>query len=235
MIYVTGDIHGDIDIFKLNMFNFPEGRKLSKNDYVIICGDFGLVWGGKEKNRDEYWQHWFERQPWTTLFIDGNHENHQLLNSYPVDLWHGGRVHYINKSIIHLMRGEIYEIEGKTFFAFGGGYSTDRHYRQTGISWWPEELPTHEEVTNASKHLQRYDYHVDYVLTHDAPRDIKEYLGFYTNCDMTVYDQRFEDIHSVLYQFKQVLDFQMWYLGHYHIDRQIGNMRILYDDIIQIL
>lgn len=43
MIYVTGDTHGVIDIGKLGFKNFPEGKNLTKNDYVIICGDFGFV------------------------------------------------------------------------------------------------------------------------------------------------------------------------------------------------
>ena len=30
MIFITGDIHGDIDIHKLNVNKFPEQRKLTK-------------------------------------------------------------------------------------------------------------------------------------------------------------------------------------------------------------
>ena len=44
MIYVTGDIHLNIDIQKLNSKNFSAGKNLTKNDYVIICGDVGLTW-----------------------------------------------------------------------------------------------------------------------------------------------------------------------------------------------
>lgn len=52
MIYVTGDIHADLDIGKLSMDKFPQQRSLSKEDYLIICGDFGLVWDG---SRRELW------------------------------------------------------------------------------------------------------------------------------------------------------------------------------------
>lgn len=41
MIYITGDTHGDWRS-RLNHYVFPEGDTLSKDDYVIICGDFGL-------------------------------------------------------------------------------------------------------------------------------------------------------------------------------------------------
>lgn len=68
-IYVVGDTHGDIDLYKLNSKFFPEGKKLTKDDYVIILGDVACVWDGA--NQDRYLQKWFEAKPWTTLFVDG--------------------------------------------------------------------------------------------------------------------------------------------------------------------
>ena len=40
-IFITGDTHGDFARFKKG--NFPEQAELTKEDYVIICGDFGGV------------------------------------------------------------------------------------------------------------------------------------------------------------------------------------------------
>lgn len=233
-IFITGDTHGSYDMTKLSRRHFQEGKTLTKNDYVIICGDFGCVWGGELEKSDKWWQNWLDEQPWTTLWIDGNHENHDLLQTYPVEQWHGGRIHKINNSIYHLMRGEVFTINDKTIFTFGGGYSTDRAYRKEGVSWWKGELPTHEEVNYALQSLEKYNNHVDIILTHDAPRDIEEYLGFYNLCDMSVYGEEYEDIHSTLYFFKKNIVFQDWYLGHYHIDKDIGNMHILYNEIIEI-
>lgn len=233
-IFITGDTHGSYDMTKLSRRHFQEGKTLTKNDYVIICGDFGCVWGGELEKSDKWWQNWLDEQTWTTLWIDGNHENHDLLQTYPVEQWHGGRIHKINNSIYHLMRGEVFTINDKTIFTFGGGYSTDRAYRKEGVSWWKGELPTHEEVNYALQSLEKYNNHVDIILTHDAPHDIKEYLGFYNLCDMSVYGEEYEDIHSTLYFFKKNIVFQDWYLGHYHIDKDIGNMHILYNEIIEI-
>ena len=233
-IFITGDTHGSYDMTKLSRRHFQEGKTLTKNDYVIICGDFGCVWGGELEKSDKWWQNWLDEQTWTTLWIDGNHENHDLLQTYPIEQWHGGRIHKINNSIYHLMRGEVFTINDKTIFTFGGGYSTDRAYRKEGVSWWKGELPTHEEVNYALQSLEKYNNHVDIILTHDAPRDIKEYLGFYNLCDMSVYGEEYEDIHSTLYFFKKNIVFQDWYLGHYHIDKDIGNMHILYNEIIEI-
>lgn len=109
-IYMTGDTHGEFARFKKDIFY--EQTELSKDDYVIICGDFGGVWDGSPTDR--YWLNWLEEKPFTTLFVSGNHENFELLAEYAVEDWHGGKVQRIRPSVIHLMRGQVYEIEGKT-------------------------------------------------------------------------------------------------------------------------
>ena len=52
MIFLTGDTHGNIDIGKLNSRKFPSQKTLSKLDFVIIVGDFGLIW---DENRKLTW------------------------------------------------------------------------------------------------------------------------------------------------------------------------------------
>lgn len=39
MIYVTGDTYGDWKT-RLNKCSFPEQEEMTKDDYVIILGDF---------------------------------------------------------------------------------------------------------------------------------------------------------------------------------------------------
>lgn len=129
MIYITGDTHCPIDMTKLNTRLFPEQHGLTKEDYLIICGDVGIVWA-PESGEDSWWQNWLEEKKFTTLFVDGNHENHQALQAYPVERWKGGKVHRIKPSVIHLMRGQVYEIDGCSFFTMGGAASRDRSYRK---------------------------------------------------------------------------------------------------------
>jgi len=124
MIYVTGDIHGDISRFYTR--NFPEKKGLTKSDYLIICGDFGLVWDYRgetpeEKDRLNY----LDNMPCTVLFCDGNHENFDRLNQYPIGEWNGGLVHVLRPNVLHLMRGEVFDIDGRRTFAFGGAASHD--------------------------------------------------------------------------------------------------------------
>lgn len=55
----------------------------------------------------------------------GNHENFDRLYQYPVEDWHSGKVHKIRESVLHLMRGQVFEIEEKKIFSFGGASSHD--------------------------------------------------------------------------------------------------------------
>mgnify|MGYP002530722255 CR=1 FL=1 len=90
MIYVTGDCHADFTRFNTKIF--PEQYEMTKDDYVIICGDFGGVWNRFEENKHEkHWMDWLEDRPFTTLFCEGNHENFDLLNTLPEKEWNGGR------------------------------------------------------------------------------------------------------------------------------------------------
>jgi len=88
MIWITGDTHGEIDIHKLNRDSFPEQKEMTKKDYVIIAGDFGFIWNMDKE--DKWWLKWLKERNFTTLFIDGNHENHEILDNMPVTEWNGG-------------------------------------------------------------------------------------------------------------------------------------------------
>lgn len=167
MIYITGDTHSDFTRFTEDQF--PIQSEMTKSDYVIICGDFGGVWTFEEESRREKEVlDWLNERNFTTLFVDGNHENYtRLYNNYLVEEWHGGKVHRIRNSVLHLMRGEIFDIDNKKIFAFGGAKSHDiqdgilnldeeeriYEYRKRGayfrirdFSWWDLELPTKEEM-----------------------------------------------------------------------------------------
>ena len=120
MIYITGDTHGGFQRFG-NKY-FPPQKHMSREDYVIITGDFGGLWDGGPK--DWYWLDWLSGKPFTTLFVDGNHENFDLLNALPEKEWHGGRVHEVRENILHLMRGQVFTFGGLTWFTMGGASST---------------------------------------------------------------------------------------------------------------
>lgn len=127
MIYITGDTHRNHDTAKLFPGSFPDGKGLSMDDYVIITGDFGGIWYGDK--RDDATLEFYEEKKYMVLFVDGNHENFDALNKYPISEWNGGKVHKIRDNIFHLMRGQVFEIDSKKFFTFGGGVSIDKAMR----------------------------------------------------------------------------------------------------------
>ena len=224
MIYVTGDTHCPIDIHKLNTKNFPEQRNLTKDDTLVICGDFGAVWdGGKE---DLFWQKWLEEKNMTVVFCDGNHENFDLLNKYPKKMWNGGWVREIQPHVLHLMRGECYTIEDKKFFVLGGADSHDKEYRTEGKTWWEQERPSLLELENARTTLDSLDWKVDYVITHTAPR--KVVYGFGYNIEES-------DFQEFLDEMAICLDFDKWFFGHFHKDVELLDGYIaLYHKIVKI-
>ena len=218
--YVCGDTHGDIDIHKLTTKAFPDGKTLTKNDFVLICGDFGAVWDGGV--HDDFNQMFYNQKQWTTLFVDGNHENHKILDSLPVEKWNGGKIHRISDSIIHLMRGQVYEIDGKKIFTMGGADSHDKDSRKPNISWWARELPSREEICEAIKNVNKHHCKFDYIFTHCASSRVQKHYG-QTN-ELTDFFVGLENT-----------DFQHWYFGHYHEDRDFGErFTCLYQNVVKL-
>lgn len=226
--FVTGDTHRDMDWYKINTGNFPVQKELTKEDYLIIAGDFGCVWFGDRT--DDYYLKEYSKRNFTTLFIDGNHENHDLLDSYPVEIWNGGKVHRLTDSVIHLMRGQVYEIDGKTFFTMGGAQSTDMYHRKEGKSWWPREMPSDEEYEEALKNLEAHGFMVDYIITHCCPEDM---IGIQDVFFGRARNRLTYFLTSLITEFH--VDYKAWYWGHYHYDKDFADMYSLYRRIIELL
>lgn len=232
MIIVTGDTHGGVikdggSLNKLSSRYFPHGRNLTKNDVVVILGDFGCVWNGGKS--DQHWLKWLQRKPWTTLFVDGNHENFKLLYQYPVIEKYGGKVSEINDSVFWLRRGELYNIDGYRIWTFGGATSIDKMYRTKDVSWWPQEIPTHEEMQYGINKIENQD--VNFIFTHTAPERI---LRTYFPLGMT--DKLNDPVSAYLGEVEnRVGSFDHWFFGHMHEDRRLdGEFTAVYKFIMQI-
>ena len=225
MIFITGDTHIPIDIHKLNTDNFPIQKELTKNDYLIICGDFGAVWNdGSNRKEDLYWQHWLDNKNFTTLFVDGNHENHNLLNEYPIDIWNGGKIHYIKPTVIHLMRGQVYEINNTKIFTMGGAESHDKNSRIENKSWWKNEIPNEQELSEGIINLKKHNNKVNLIITHCCPTSILNNINYNFKPDI---------LTDYLETIKQTIKYNRWYFGHYHNDKNVDiKHRCLYYDII---
>ena len=250
MIYITGDCHGDFERFSKNIF--PEQNEMTKDDYVIICGDFGGVWNkDTESPKEKWWLNWLQEKSFTTLFVDGNHENFDRLYNYRVEEWHGGKVHKIRPSVIHLMRGQIFTIDGKRIFTFGGAGSHDidggilepddpkfkakkkkldqgrQLYRINHLSWWEQELPTDAEMEEGLRNLTANDYTVDFIVSHCCASGTLTLIsqGMYQPDILTDY---FDEV-------RRRVRFKKWFFGHYHDNKNVnGEEVLLYEQIVRI-
>lgn len=191
---------------------------------MIICGDFGLVWDGS--NQERYWQKWLSEKNFTTLWVDGNHENFDYLNTFPLIEKFGGKVKEITSGIYHLGRGQVLTIDGKKIFVMGGASSHDKWLRKEHISWWADELPSAQEMERAITVLDKENWAVDYVISHCAPTSIQKMIAdWYENDPLTGFLERV----------CTDLDFKHWYFGHYHIDKQVNEQfTALYQNIVPL-
>ena len=247
MIYATGDLHGNSLRFQPQYF--PEQAEMAKDDYMIVCGDAGLVWNG-DKSDDPQLDR-LEALPFTILFVDGNHENFDALNEHPVEQWHGGKVHKIRPHVIHLMRGQAFKLQGRTFFTMGGAQSHDiadgildmdspdfyerydslrrnrGQFRINHISWWQEELPSDEEYAEARQTLERLNWKVDYIITHCAPTAIQQKINA---------DFKSDRLTDFLEEIRCRSQFHYWLFGHYHDNRIIDEKYVLlYEQMVRVL
>lgn len=247
MIYITGDCHGEFTRFSTR--KFPQQKNMSKErDMVIILGDSGFLFDGSRT--EEHWLDWFEAKPWITVDVGGNHANYDLSEQYPLVPFHGGTARMLRPSVFQLSRGQVFRFGELSVFAMGGAESHDglilrrgedlerrkrqlkrlgKLFRVEGISWWPQELPSTQEMGLAAGNLQAVNYKVDLVLTHCAPGVVQKKIapdGDYPENMLTRY---FDCLYDVI-------DCKKWYFGHYHKSwtDEDGRCQSVYEAIIPI-
>lgn len=252
-IYVTGDIHGDPSRFSSKIFYEQKEFGIDPAENTMIqLGDFGLIWNPKETKKENHNLNWLNEKPFTTAFIDGNHDNIPRLNQFPLKEWNGGLVNEIRPNVVRLRRGEVYTIEGKKFFAFGGASSHDisdgildgndpkwkekakklekdgkYRFRVKGLSWWEEELPTEEEMENGRKNLEKNQYQVDFILTHSPSASMIALLG------RGLYEQ--DILTKYLEEIRQKMEYRKWFMGHMHLNYAMNDKDILlYEQIVRL-
>lgn len=236
-----------------------EPRRVQQmGDYLIICGDFCLFW--LDDVEFKYNLDWMSRLPFMILWTQGNHENHDMIEQYPIEFWNGGKVRKILNNVILMERGQIFTIDGNTFFTFGGAASTDVEggildrndidyydlmreaeskelsYRVKHLSWWEQELPTEEEMQAGRVNSARANYHVDYVITHCASTEMQNFIMKKTGTARYFSSHNTADrLTDYLSELEHKLTYKHWYFGHYHFSEKLdAKHTILYKDIIPL-
>ncbi len=217
LICITGDTHGDLARFKHKSI-----KKLKKGDFLIICGDFGFIWDGSDK--EEKILKKIGKKRFTTLFIEGCHENYDLLEKYPEEDFCGGRVRVISGRLMQMKRGGIFNLQGLSFFAFGGGQSKDLDIKTDNNTWYKDELPTSQEIQQGAFNLQNIGNKIDYIITHEPPGSLKAFLDFETQEQSTM--------HIFFDAIKNDCVFNMWYFGKLHKNKLIPpKYTCIFDDV----
>lgn len=225
-LYVVGDLHANAEGERtlLNSKNWPEQKNLDKSDVLIQLGDFGDIWYNKEHKKykeDKYWQNWWSSRNYSLLVIDGNHDNHDIIQSLPIIDKFDGKVYELetdNGNIYIAKRGEIYNINNKKIFTMGGALSIDKEHRKLGIDYWDKEIPNYKDIENALNNLDKYNWNVDYIMTHTMPDFmISEFIH------ETKYNQdKFKDLTAILLsEIYNKLEFKEWYCGHFHTNLKV--------------
>lgn len=217
MIYITGDVHGDFSRFKNPML-----RKLGKNDALIICGDFGFIWNGSPKENKILKK--IGKLKYNVLFVEGSHENYDLLEEYETSEWCGGKTRLISGKLRQLMRGQVFEIAEKTVFTFGGGQTDDISDLEEGSNWWRREVPSEEEQHEGIENLEKVDNKVDFVVTYEPPSRMQDFLtGGGEKNHINVY----------LSEIFDKIDFKGWFFGKLHLNKKIPpKYYAVYDSIV---
>ena len=222
MICITGDIHGEVERLKQD-----DIRSLRKGDTLLVCGDFGLIWQGGAQ--EEKILKSLGKRKYNILFLDGIHENFELLRQYPLEEFKGGLARKISGNLYHLQRGEIYTLEDKRFFCFGGGNCSDmeREIRIREKRWWPEAVPTLEEMQAGVEKLRQADNEVDYILTFEPPVRIKKILN--KGEDET------NSVNSFFEQLGEHVTYKHWFFGSCHVDKKLTALHTcVYNDMLML-
>lgn len=223
MVYLTGDIHGDVGTPLWLIRNYG----LTPDDILVLLGDVGLNFFGNDMGD------WKRKQQLNSagvpiFCIHGNHEERPYnIPTYHEMEWRSGTV-YIEDDFPNLLFAKdscIFDLEGRTAVALGGAYSVDKFYRlQNGWNWFPDEQPSEEIRKRSEETLTNCKWKVDLVLSHTCPRKYIPIEALMSGLDQSTVDHSTEDW---LDRIEERLEYKAWYCGHWHIDKRIERMHFL--------
>lgn len=226
MVFITGDTHGDFR----RIVEYLEQRKTKKEDLFIILGDVGLNYRETEMEKEN--KRRLAACNITFFCIHGNHEKRPArIKTYEIQEFRGGRV-YVEKeypNLLFAIDGEVYHFEGKETLVIGGAYSVDKFYRlKKGYAWWEDEQPSEEIKKYVEEQCERRKWKLDVVLSHTCPFSYLPREVFLGEIDPSIVDDSTE---RFLDRIERRLDYQKWYCGHFHTNKEIEKLEFLFEEI----
>lgn len=223
MVYLTGDIHGDVRTALWAIQKY----EISASDILVLLGDVGLNYYGADQG-DRKRKKLLNKAGVPILCIHGNHEERPYnIASYREGVWHGGTV-YLEEDFPNLLfakDGEIFDLDGKKCVVIGGAYSVDKYYRlRNNWNWFPDEQPSEEIKRRAEDNLAACGWKVDVVLSHTCPQKYVPVEAFMPGLDQSLVDHSTEEWLDTI---EERLEYQSWYCGHWHIDKHIDRLHFM--------
>lgn len=226
MVYITGDIHGDVRYIR----DAVERYGITENDIIVILGDVGMNYYGRHGDRQRKKK--LNRLGVPILCIHGNHEMRpSTISSYYETVWQEGVVYEEDEfPYLHFAKdGEIYNLERLRCIAIGGAYSVDKWLRlQNDLGWFADEQPSEQIKTDVERSLANVGWNVDVVFSHTCPFRYEPVEVFLPQVDQSTVDKSTE---QWLGEIEAKLNYQRWFCGHWHLNKHIDKIRFLYHDI----
>lgn len=241
--FITGDTHRHFDRVK----EFCREMNTRSKDVLIILGDSGFNY--YDDKRDDDLKKEISALNITLFCLHGNKENRpQNVGTYGIRSFCGGKVYYEPKypNIYFAIDGEIYTFEGKKYMVVGGAHSVDKmRCLDEGTPFWYDEMPDDAVKATVELNLQKEENKIYGMMTHTCPIDYlptEMFLSTRQNASIKRKPRKAKskklfkpDIDRSteiwLGKLEKKLDYEVWFCGHYHVDKQIDKVQMMWRDI----
>lgn len=202
-IAFLGDVHARMNALETAMQNCAR-RGI---DTLLQVGDFWL-YTEKDLTKFNRVRDRIEDQFGVLVdvhFIDGNHENFDLLGDTAV-------TKEMTPFMTYHGRGDIFTIKDVTIATFGGAVSIDKFLRTEGRDWWPQEKPAASEYYHAAQRLGEYGGDIDVFVSHDCPESMSHIFEVLPHVESQQVRLGLDNLYNLI---------QSPYIvhGHWHVPR----------------
>ena len=202
-MYFLGDVHAESSLMR-DFLN-------SEEKYCLQLGDFGFIFKYNDWKWNRFLNHFAKNYPNKMIFtVLGNHENYDSIEKMPVKDMFGARCRKIRSNVYAVERGEILSIEGLNILCIGGADSTDKAWRQDGISWWAQEKISDTDVKKTVEKGLTCSF--DMICSHAMPAFFM--LQNFTPCFQTGSEFSLEKIYCDI--MNNGVQIPFWIGGHVH-------------------
>lgn len=226
MIYITGDMHAKFAPIEA----ICEKYNTTTDDILIILGDAGINFHGEAKDRKK--KDYLRTLPITLFSVHGNHDMRPASIPFYKEVDFHGAPAYMEdgyETLLFAKCGEIYELDGLSTLVLGGAYSLDKAFRLAlKWPWFEDEQPSDEIKRLAKENIAAKNHKVDVVLSHTAPLSHLPFSGMPKLKTIEIDTTTEEWLDAI----EKTLDYEHWYCGHFHLDRQIGRFTFMMDEVL---